>query len=262
MKNIYKIWFVFILFITGCSDFTEIDPKGKNTLSRVEDLNLVLNYTYSFRNTNILNLVGDVYPQMTNIPTLLNDTIQTLDGICTIWDEAADRAVLTESDTKYTNLYAIIGRVANPVLLNVDHAEGDQILAAQLKAEALVLRAWCHYMAVNLYAKAYDPATAETDPGIVYSKETDDIAVPNEQLSVAEIYTLILEDLEQALALESLPVMANKMRVGLPFAYAVQAKVLMSMHDYDGAFAAAEESLKLKNTIDDYNELLAVDVLF
>ncbi|MFR7875716.1 MAG: hypothetical protein ACLU4J_04545 [Butyricimonas paravirosa] len=35
----------------------------------------------------------------------------------------------------------IIGQVANPVLLNVDVASSDRVLADRLKAEALVLRA-------------------------------------------------------------------------------------------------------------------------
>ncbi|MFR7812822.1 MAG: RagB/SusD family nutrient uptake outer membrane protein, partial [Butyricimonas faecihominis] len=91
---------------------------------------------------------------------------------------------MTESDYKYTRLYEIIGQVANPVLLNVDVASGDRVLADRLKAEALVLRAWCHYLLVNFYAKAYNPATAETDPGIVYALETDDMAAPNEKLTV------------------------------------------------------------------------------
>ena len=124
------------------------------------------------------------------------------------------------------------------MLLNVDVASGDRVLADRLKAEALVLRAWCHYLLVNFYAKAYNPATAETDPGIVYALETDDMAAPNEKLTVAKVYEMILADLNAALDLGSLPVVPNKMRVGLSFAYAVKAKVLMSIRDYDGAFAA------------------------
>ena len=96
--------------------------------------------------------------------------------------------------------------------------------------------------------------SAATDPGIVYTRETDDIATPNEKLTVGQVYESILEDLNAALDLNSLPANPNKMRVGLPFAWAAKAKVLMSMRDYEGAFAAAGESLKLKNTIDDYNQ--------
>ena len=249
---VLTVWVLCLLF--ACSDFTEIDPKGKNTLSRVEDLNLLLNNEYEVRLNTLNELINDVYPQTVNIPSLLDESIKTLGGVSLTWDEKTDRAALTNSDNKYTGLYDIIGKVANPVLLNVDGATGDSRLAAQYKAEALVLRAWCHYLLVNIYAKAYDPATAATDPGIVYTRETDDIATPNEKLTVGQVYESILEDLNAALDLNSLPANPNKMRVGLPFAWAAKAKVLMSMRDYEGAFAAAGESLKLKNTIDDYNQ--------
>ena len=109
---------------------------------------------------------------------------------------------------------------------------------------------------MNIYAKAYNPATAATDPGIVYALETDAVETPNEKLSVEQVYELILADINAALELSSLPISPAGMRVGLPFAYAVKAKVLMSMRDYDGAFEAAGESLKLKSTIDDYSNLL------
>ena len=257
MNKIYATIIGLALFVGGCSDFTEIDPKGKNILNRVEDLDLLLNYEYYLRIDNKQAiLINDLYPQVTNIPNLLTESIPTLNGIYVSWNEDADRAALVDGDDTYTELYNVIGKVANPVLLNVDAATGDRTIAERLKAEALILRGWCHYLLVNIYAKAYDPATAATDPGIVYALETDAMEVPNEKLTVQKVYEHILADVDSALHLESLPATPNAMRVGLPFAYAVKAKVLMSMRDYEGAFAAADESLKLKNTIDDYNTLL------
>lgn len=263
MNKIYATIIGLALFVSGCSDFTEIDPKGKNILNRVEDLDLLLNYEYYLRIDNKQAiLINDLYPQVTNIPNLLTESIPTLNGIYVSWNEDADRAALVDGDDTYTELYNIIGKVANPVLLNVDAATGDRTIAERLKAEALVLRGWFHYLLVNIYAKAYDPATAATDPGIVYALETDVMEVPNEKLTVQEVYEHILSDVDSALHLESLPATPNAMRVGLPFAYAVKAKVLMSMRDYEGAFAAADESLKLKNTIDDYSTLLQPEAMF
>ena len=199
---------------------------------------------------------------MTNIPDLINQSPRTLRSIYVSWDETSDRVSLTTSDEIYTALYQIIGQVANPVLLNIDDAEGDREKANRLKAEALVLRGWCHYLLVNIYAKAYDPTTAATDPGIVYAIETDAVEVPNEKLTVAQVYANILADVNAALELGSLTSTPAKMRIGLAFAYAVKAKVLMSMHDYDGALEAATQSLGVKNTIDDYNNLVTPDATY
>jgi len=256
MKKICAIIIGLSLLLGSCSDFTEIDPKGKNVLNRVEDLDLLLNYEYYLRIDNKQALlVNDIFP-LENVPNLLTESIHTLNGIYISWDEEADRAALIDSDGTYEELYNVIGKVANPVLLNVDAASGDRTMANRLKAEALVLRGWFHYLLVNIYAKAYDPATAATDPGIVYTLETDAIEVPNEKLTVGQVYELILADVNAALELGSLPINPADMRVGLPFAYAVKAKVLMSMRDYEGAFEAAGECLALKSTIDDYHELL------
>ena len=254
----YVLITLLIGWLTGCSDFTEIDPKGKNILNRVEDLDLVLNAHYDVSCEDVAFMMNDIFPQFVNVPNLLTEKIKTLNGVFATWDETADRAALTATDDKYSNLYAIIGKVANAVLLNIDGATGNRAKADQLKAEALLLRAWCHYILVNLYAEAYDPATAATDPGIVYILETDELAVPDDKKTVAEVYEAILKDLDAAFALNSLPENPAKMRVGLAFAYAAKAKILMSMRDYDGAFEAAEASLKLKNTIDDYNDKLAL----
>ena len=154
MRRLYAIWISMALALGACSDFTEIDKKGKNILNRVEDLDLLLNYEYYISASDIRIVVNDGYPGITNIPNLLNESIKTLNGIYTSWDETADRVALTTSDDTYSGLYQIIGQVANPVLQNVDEAAGDRAMADRLKAEALVLRAWCHYCLVNIYPQS------------------------------------------------------------------------------------------------------------
>lgn len=141
MRKLCTIWVSMVLFLGACSDFTEIDPKGKNILNRVEDLDLLLNSEYGIYFSNLQTLTSDVYPQVSNIPNLLDESIKTLKGIYLSWDETANRESLTTSDDTYSGLYQIIGQVANPLLLNVDEAAGDRAMADRLKAEALVLRA-------------------------------------------------------------------------------------------------------------------------
>ena len=77
-SKIYSLLLFFGLIGAGCSDFTEIDPKGKNTLNRMEDLDLVLNYTYSLSVSEVCYFVNDEFPGFTNIPTLINQNIKTL----------------------------------------------------------------------------------------------------------------------------------------------------------------------------------------
>jgi hypothetical protein len=159
--------------------------------------------------------------------------------------------------------------VANPVLLMADAATGDRDMANRFKAEAYVLRAYFHYLAVNIFAKAYDPATAATDGGVPYVKERDLLSVSSHKYTVQEVYDLILEDLQAAFDLQISPdkvtsgdgkvlpdKSVNPMRVGKAFAHAVEAKVRMSMHDFPGAEAAANRSLAIQNVVEDHRDNL------
>lgn len=260
-KILYGILIASMAVFSSCESFTELQPKGKNLLTSVNELDMLLNYTYSNlglsgNDGNIL--LNEFYPLLTNIPDLISDPVKTTNSVWVTWDEQADRVSLAQNDYKYSDFYAVIGQVANPVLSRVDGAEGDPAIARRLKAEAYVLRAWFGYLAVNYFAKAYDPATAANDPGVPYPHEDDLLTTLNEKFTIQEVYDFILEDLDAALKLESLPNEAiNKMRVSLPFALAVKAKVLMSMRRYDEAESLATEVLGIESRVD--NHRLAMD---
>jgi hypothetical protein len=267
-----------MFFLPGCTKFTEITPKGSNILSRVSDLDLILNYNFSY-NGNVAptslagttsageafnpvdaeTLVDDLYPTAINITTLLSGSTRDLNFTLVTYNESIDRRNLAISDAKYEKLYFIINNVANVVIKNADGASGDRVKANQLKAEAYIIRAYMHYLLVNFYAKAYNPATAATDGGIPYVKEDNQISVPNTKSTVAQVYTNIVADIDAAFALNSLPaVPVNNMRVGQGFAYAVRAQVLLSMRNYTGALAAANASLAINSTVIDNNIFIPV----
>jgi hypothetical protein len=267
--------------LQGCTKFTDITPKGANVLNRVSDLDLLLNFNYSYNGAVTQNslagmtsggegfnpndaevLVNDVYPYVTNVATLLTGTTRDLNYALVTYNTSIDRKILAVTDGKFEKMYFIINNVANIVIKNADGASGDRVKANQLKAEAYIIRAYMHYLLVNLYAKAYNPATAAKDGGIPYVKEDNLLTVPNLKSTVAEVYANIVSDINTALALNSLPsVPVNNMRVGLGFAYGVQAEVLLSMRNYTGALAAANASLAINSTVIDNNTFVPVGSL-
>lgn len=264
-KTAYSILTLVLVLLQACSAFTEIEPKGKNVLSRVEDLDMLLNYEYKksgFAFRTVMLAANDILPYAENIPNMLSAKEKSLNGILATWDATLDRAALTATDVTYSVCYSINAKVANAVIGKIDAASGDRYMANRLKAEAYVLRAYMHYIVVNLYAKAYDPATAADDPGVPYIKENDQLDVPCTKSTVAEVYENILADLETALALNSLPdEPVNTMRVGKAFAYAVKAKALMSMHRFPEALEAAEASLAVNDFIYDQRALIDGDFI-
>lgn len=247
-------------FMTGCSDFTDVKPKGSNLLSTTSDIELLLNYRLTFSVTDMMTISGDLIQPSENFETMLSRPNNTASRILITWDEAGhdkDLAILTPQDAFYTICYTAIGTVCNPALTQIETADGPENDKARIKAEALVLRAYCHYLVVQKFAKAYNPATAENDSGILYITEDLDILSPTTPKTLKQTYECIQKDLDDAIALNALPdANINRMRFNLPFAYAVKAMAYMATQEYDKAAEYANKALAINNTVVDYNRLL------
>ena len=245
--------------ITSCSDFTEVQPKGKNLLSTTTELEMLLNNEFSMTTFDMDGMCRDKINSLQHIPTMLANPTPTRASIMLSWDESKQdkMAELTSSDTEYTTCYEIIGRIANPILSHVGSASGDEQVKKQLRAEALVLRAYFHYLLVNKFAKAYNPATAAEDPGIPYVTEEQDITQPTVKETVQGVYDHILADVQEAIDLNALPYPAvNRMRMSEACAHAVKALALLSMQRFEEAKQAAKDALALNGTVDNYNNML------
>ncbi len=261
-----KILFAFVVLISistlsGCEKYTDIQPKGKNLLNSANDLDQLLNHLYAggaFQNYDKASVVvNDIYGQIVNVPNTISGP-NSLRKILLTYDEAGNRADFTLTDGVYDGLYLIINRVANVVLENAETASGDPNVLKELKAEAYVVRAYMHYLLVNYFAKAYDPATAATDGGIPYVTKIELEAI-NSKNTVKEVYEKMLADIESALALNALRAQPqSSMRVGKGFAYAVKARILLSMRDYNGVLEATNQALAFNSTLEDHRPLLSL----
>lgn len=251
--------------IQSCESFTDIDQKGMNLLGKTSDLDLLLNQTVVNDYTDFGTMSGDIIDGMNigYLPEALDNTVKNYITILTAWDEndhASRLPLLTESDGFYEKCYTRIGRIANPILMRVDDAQGSDSEKNMLKAEAYTVRAYYHYLAAQKYARAYNPATAETEPCIPYLTDDWDIQVPTSQLTQKEVYTNIIADLDKAIKLNSLPEIAStRTRMCAAAPYAIKAHVLLTLRDIDGAAEAAAEALKHGNEITDYGNMLTED---
>ena len=245
-----------VLTFTSCEDFTDVQPKGKNLLSTTDQLEMLLNYEYEGGNTDMRVMAGDMIFAYASLANEISLPTKTRNAIMWTWDEAnLDKmAELTTSDNDYTYYYEIIGRIANPILQQLDIAEGSEMEKKKLRSEALTLRAWALYMLVNKFAKAYSPATATKDPGIIIITEDMDITVPQPKSTVQEVYDRIIADCDEAIAAGGLmPQAANKMRMNAACPHAVKAEALMSMQKWDEAEEEAKLALAVNGTVNDYN---------
>lgn len=90
---------------------------------------------------------------------------------------------------------------ANHALEAVEKMKGGSSLN-YLKGEALVARAYAHFMLALFWCKPYNAATAANDLGLPYVKEAEKVVFGKyKRTSVAELYNAIEKDLNEGLPL-------------------------------------------------------------
>ena len=255
-KTIYSL-IVGAIMLTACSDFTELQPKGKNMLNSTDDLDLLLNQEMELRLVDMGSVGADIFYAYSNVLVgfeVINKTAATL-RLGYFDDDASIARIedLTTSDAYYTSCYSWIGTIANPILQQLPMAKGDEAKKKQLKSEALALRAYAHFMILQKFAKAYNPSTAANDPAVIYLTEDVDIAVNQEKKSVQECYELALADINAAIDEGGLPIKSsNPSRLNKAAGYAIKAHICMALQKYAEAEEAAKQALGENSAIYDY----------
>lgn len=113
------------------------------------------------------------------------------------------------------------------------------------KAEALLCRAYNHFVLVNMFCLNYNASTSDTDPGIPYSDTPEtELAPEYERGTVAEVYEKINADIEEALPLQAdTYYTVPKYHFNRKAAYAFAARFNLFYEKWDKAEAYADKCL-------------------
>ena len=246
-KIIYTLFVLLTMTTVGCDNYIDITPKGAVTVDSAQQYyELIATPMRAYYPSSFILLSDDQWVKESEI---LGFESISADGINFTFNEKADRTILPDNNL-YENIYSFILR-SNLVIDNVDKGQGSQELKTLAKAEARTFRAFDHFLAVNTFAKAYNPETAASDGGVCIMDRYDLEATPVKS-TVAEVYNFIINELEQAVPLlEENPV--NIYHPNRAFGYALLAKVYLFHRDWAKAQEAAEQSLKLNSQLADYN---------
>jgi tetratricopeptide (TPR) repeat protein len=246
MKKI--LYFSLLIFVlASCDDKLDITPKGMTILNKVSDLELLLNNNMDLGNIrDLCNVCNECYPEE-NVNLLAKKTNTVQYAILT-YDEKVDRAALTAEDEKYSAAYKNINYM-NTILDKIDAADGDETAKKEIAAEAHIMRAYEHFLLVNMYAKQYDDATAKDMGGIPYVTDIN-VTKTKEKLSLYDVYQNILKDCSDEY-INLLPDKSKVVRGNKAWGNAVRAKVLMQMKHYSEALPYALTALKYNGAIED-----------
>lgn len=242
---------LFIILNTSCRKYVDIQPgDNKVSITNANDCQLLLdNYNLNNNGPSDGEASTDDY-YLTN-PGFLATTVTAEDRSIYTWATNAIRNSSDQWKNVYYNVYYTnLILEAGPTLKS---SGADQSTQNTIRGSALFLRSLYFWQLAQLYAKPYSVITAGQDPGIPLRLNSD-INGKSDRGSIAGTYSQITNDLQEAVSL--LPVTSNiATRPNKVAAYALLARVYLSMEDYPNAQVNANAALQLKSDLIDYNSL-------
>lgn len=231
----------------ACDKFLDVTPKGIILPEKLADYENILNspeITMSFPPT-LLYCTDDFYQDFDALS-------QAPEANAYYWRRGIDENE-QGNPAVWGDLYKSIYH-ANVIINNVlDAPDGSTAKKQSVKAEALVVRAANYFTLLTVFAKAYDPATAATDPGLPLVTSTDVTEKTPPRASLQATLDSIMSDLKAAV--EWLPATnLNRYRVTKQAAYGMLSRVYLYMQQYNDAGANATLALQAPHSILDYND--------
>lgn len=246
--KLYRLFplFALLMLFTSCDKFLDIQPVGRVIPTTGAEFRSLLTEAYltvpndrglaSFRSDEIL-LDGTLSS---------NDLGSYLD----IWrwnDDAPDE---NTSSFQWRQFYHVLF-IANYVIESensITEASMEEI--RQLVGESYMLRAYMHFILVNLHAEPYTACNPKTTKGIPLKLDSDVDGILSRDY-IADIYDSILSDLKTAetyLNVDEWPAGYNYRFTTLSV-NALRSRVYLYMADWDKALTAARKVLEVKNAL-------------
>ncbi len=251
MKNKYVLCLFLVTGLLSCKKFLDVQPKGYLIPQKVADYESILNspaLTLTFP-ANLSDFTDDIYRPLTTADQTVTANAYYWLPILTVDPQAAPAIWGSTYHAIYdTNI------IINGVLTAND---GTEMQKKSVLGEALVIRANCYLDLLTVFAKAYNPATAGTDPGLplVTSTNVGGDIVPGRS-SVQATLNALIADVNQAA--ELLPeTNINRYRVTRYVAYGLLSRLYLYMADFANAKKYTSLALQAPHTLLNYNAYTA-----
>jgi starch-binding outer membrane protein, SusD/RagB family len=247
---IISLLFITLLFDVACkkaSDLDEITDSSLLVMRTTEDAQAALDNIPVMKETPGLSEISadNMYLAPDSVIPLMNPVIRNAH----LWNADIFQGQELAEDwfMPYRQVY-----YANSVLASLPKISGDAMILRQIKGAALFIRAYAFHNIALEFSNLYDASTL-SDPGIPL-RLTPDPEPRSKRATIRETYDQIIKDLKEAVTLLPRQVDAEKKnRPAVPAAFALLARVYLSMSDYQNARVFADSCLNLYNRLIDYN---------
>lgn len=255
MRNkLYKGFLLLLIFnLIACKkDFLDKKPdKALLIPETLQDVKQLLdNSNQLFNISPGLNVMSaDEY--ITDESTLL--TLEIYERNSYLWEKNLYPGEINVSDWSIPYQQVFYANIALETLDKLNPSEKDRKEWGRLKGIAHFYRGFAFYNLTQLFAAQYEKQTAGQLPGIPLRLKST-INIPSVRASLEESYSQIIKDITTANGLLALNEQV-KTRPDKKAAYALLARVFLSMEDYTNAGKYADSCLMLQNKLLDYSTI-------
>lgn len=195
--NIFICSLIAVATLASCNEFLDTMPDNRAEIDSEQKVQQLLTSAYS-ENEYIMvtELMSDNYDQFNN--TYTNRFVEQVWG----WEDVSETNNASPENI-WSGYYTAISSAnhALQALEQIAEEKGEWTTSMlQEKAEALLCRAYGHFILVNIFSLNYNKATSGTDLGITYMDAPETTLKPEySRGNVAEVYEKIDRDIQEAL---------------------------------------------------------------
>lgn len=239
------------LVLVACDDFLDITPTGKVIAKTGDEYRALLTYEYKY-------FPKDRYMTTVRTDEVIMDKSKSsstdLDAYLDLWRWKDDNPSPTTTYFSWRTYYHSI-YIANYIIEHqeeITDATSDEI--SQLVGEAYMMRAYCHFLLVNLYAEPFTHCNPAVTRGVPMQLQADVNAMPGSS-SVEAIYQQVLADLAQA----EQYLKVDKWEEGKNYRFnkssvqALRARTYLYMGRWQDALDAADAVIAAHGELEDLN---------
>lgn len=235
LKNITRIAVLAALMPLGaCNDFLNVEPDSRTELDTEDKIYKLLASAYP---TNSYALATEMISDNSDWRDVTGYTPLSLaqDELWT-WKDVTEESSSMSPRAAWVDAYSSISS-ANHALEGIEAMGNPKSLQAA-RGEALIIRAYNHFILVNLFAPHFDPAKAD-QLGVPYmSKPEKTVDSKEPRLTVSKVYELIEKDLVEGLPLlEDNSYKVPKYHFNIKAANAFAARFYLYARRYDKVIA-------------------------
>ncbi|MGQ1944944.1 RagB/SusD family nutrient uptake outer membrane protein [Ornithobacterium rhinotracheale] len=233
----------------GCNDFLDELPDNRTLVDSKEKITKLLVSAYPSTNHNL-------------IPELMSDNTADMGPLnpnfTPFYEQVANWEDIKERDNDgieyiWEGCYQAISN-ANLALKSIEELGGEGL--SEQKGEALITRAYSHFILVNIFAKHYNKQTSDRDLGIVYMEEPETKLSPKyKRGTVKSNYEKIERDLEEGLKLIGNDYEVSQYHFTKSAAKAFAARFYLYYEKWDKAEKYATECLGANPSLRNYDKL-------